>query len=552
MLLELNIENFAIIEKMKIEFTQGLNVITGETGSGKSIIIDSLGIVLGARASKDIIKTGKDHCYIEAIFSIYNPEIKQIFVDMGMELGDLLVISKEIRRDRPSITRVNGRVITTQTLALIVPKLIDIFAQHESVSLMDTQNQKELLDSFGDSKHKENLDSLRHNHLHVQDLRKQLEIQLSDESNREREMDLLRYQKEEIEQAQLTEYDESSLEEELMMLENVTETGNALNSVLSLLKSDYDSFNVEDGLDRSISSLQNILRYNPQLEEFFQNLEDIRFQLREVSQGIESYADSLEFDAEKLSYLQNRIDTVNRLKVKYGKTIQEIYLFLDKVNNRLAFLDNYEENLQKLREELEKYTQISLELAEKITQVRLSCAEILESDISREMQLLNIPNAKFKVHISDKEVNFDGKDEVEFLISTNLGEEFKSLSKVASGGEMSRIMLGFKSIIANKDDIPTLVFDEIDTGISGKTAQIVGNKIRDLAKNRQVIVISHLPQIVSLADSHFLIEKNSDAQSTKSQIRKLQGEERVEELARLIGGMTITKAAMQAAREMIS
>ncbi|MDO5715053.1 MAG: DNA repair protein RecN [Tissierellia bacterium] len=551
MLLELNIENFAIIEEMKIEFSNGLNIITGETGSGKSIIIDSLGIVLGARATKDIIKTGQDHCYIEAIFSNYDKNLTDRLYEMGIEAGDLLVISREIRRDKPSITRINGRAVTASSLEKITPFLIDIFAQHETVSLMDNQNQKKLLDSFGDKEHFKNLYAIRKKWSQLTQLMDQFSEKSTLEHHREREIDLLKYQLEEIEEAGLTEEDESSLEEQYERMENITDSLDFLSQILNLLKSSYDSFNIEDSLDKSISLLQSLLKYNSDLNASFEELEDIRFRLKDVINALERYYENLEFDPERFHFLEERINVVNRLKTKYGNSIEEIWEFHDTISKRLDFLENYEKNLAKLQEEIDQMKEETLLIAQKITRARKEVAVFLEKRLGEEIHQLEIKNAKFKVQLSQKEIGPDGKDGVEFLLSSNIGEDFRPLSKIASGGEMSRMMLGFKSIIAEKDDIPTLVFDEIDSGISGKTAQVVGNKIKNLASDRQIIVISHLPQIVSLADAHFVIEKSSDGTSTTSKIYKLTQEERVKELARLIGGMTVTEAALQAAREMI-
>lgn len=551
MLLELRIENFAIIENMTINFDKGLNVITGETGSGKSIIIDALGMVLGGRASKDIIKTGEDSCHIEAVFAIYDEKIKNLLIDMGIGGDDYFVITKDININGPSITRINNRVVTSVTLTNIVAKIIDIFAQHESMSLMNRESQKDLLDSFGNKKHIENLLTLKSLVKEINSLTKEYEEKINSSTNKEREIDLLNYQITEINDAGLSSYDEKELEEDYLKLNNITSSIDSLSKALNILKSNFSDFNIEDALDKSLVEINRVLKFNSDLKTDYEELEDIRYRIKYINGNIESYLNSLEFDGEKLHNLEERLNLVNKLKSKYGNTIEEINSFLVKNQDRLDFLENSENKIEELKDIIKEKKEKALEKAKEISETRKLLADDLKHKISKELQELNIKNAKFKIDIKDKELAYDGIDSIEFMISSNLGEIYKPISKIASGGEMSRLMLAFKSIIANKDNIETLIFDEIDTGISGKTAQIVGNKIKKLSKGRQIIVVSHLPQIVSLADSQFLIEKKVDNNKTLSTIKKLSIEERVLELARLIGGINITDASMNAAKEML-
>lgn len=551
MLLELRIENFAIIENMTINFDKGLNVITGETGSGKSIIIDALGMVLGGRASKDIIKTGEDSCHIEAVFAIYDENIKNLLIDMGIGEDDYFVITKDININGPSITRINNRVVTSVTLTNIVAKIIDIFAQHESMSLMNQESQKDLLDSFGNKKHIENLLTLKSLVKEINTLTKEYEEKISSSTNKEREIDLLNYQITEINDARLSSYDEEELEEDYLKLNNITSSIDSLSKALNILKSNFSDFNIEDALDKSLVEINRVLKFNSDLKTDYEELEDIRYRIKYINGNIESYMNSLEFDGEKLHNLEERLNLVNKLKSKYGKTIEEINSFLAKSQDRLDFLENSENKIEELKNIIKEKKDKAIEMAKEISEARKLLADDLKHKISKELQELNIKNAKFKIDIKEKQLSYNGIDNIEFMISSNLGEIYKPISKIASGGEMSRLMLAFKSIIANKDNIETLIFDEIDTGISGKTAQIVGNKIKKLSKGRQIIVVSHLPQIVSLADSQFLIEKKVDNNKTLSTIKKLTIEERVLELARLIGGINITDASMNAAKEML-
>ena len=551
MLLELNIENFAIIENMKIEFEPGLNVLTGETGSGKSIIIDSLGLVLGQRANKDIIKKGKDRAFIEAVFSSYDEETKDLLLEYGIESGDLVVVSKEIREKGPTITRVNNRTVTSQILSKISSHLIDIFAQHESISLMDNKNQLKLIDDFSGKDQGQLLENLKDLVHEINSLKNEYHEKSTMEQNKDREIDLLEYQIKEIEDAGLSDYDDEDLYDDFNLLNNMTDSLIKLSEAKSLINEGYETTSLEDILDRVIANVVEVTRYNKDLKEVEENLEDIRFRISDIAKDLDRYVSSSEVDEERLQFLRERIDLVNNLKLKYGNNVKAINSFYEEISERLRFLQNFEDNLNKLLKRIEEKEAEATVLAEKISQNRKKTSEILEKKVEEEINKLNIKDAKFKIEIKEKELSFDGIDKIEFLIAPNLGQDLMPMAKVASGGEMSRIMLGFKSIIAEKDNIPTLVFDEIDTGISGKTAQIVGNKIKEVSKDRQVIVISHLPQIVALADTHFAIKKDVVNNSTISTIDKLSYDERVNEVARLIGGMNISEIAIETAKEMI-
>lgn len=551
MLLELNIENFAIIENMKIEFEPGLNVLTGETGSGKSIIIDSLGLVLGQRANKDIIKKGKDRAFIEAVFSSYDEETKDLLLEYGIESGDLVVVSKEIREKGPTITRVNNRTVTSQILSKISSHLIDIFAQHESISLMDNKNQLKLIDDFSGKDQGELLENLKYLVHEINSLKNEYHEKSTMEQNKDREIDLLEYQIKEIEDAGLSDYDDEELYDDFNVLNNMTDTLIKLSEAKSLINEGYETSSLEDILDKVIANVVEVTRYNKDLKEVEENLEDIRFRISDIAKDLDRYVSSSEVDEERLQFLRERIDLVNNLKLKYGNNVKAINSFYEEISERLRFLQNFEDNLNKLLKKIEEKEAEATVLAEKISQKRKKTSEILEKKVEEEINKLNIKEAKFKIEIKEKELSFDGIDKIEFLIAPNLGQDLMPMAKVASGGEMSRIMLGFKSIIAEKDNIPTLVFDEIDTGISGKTAQIVGNKIKEVSKDRQVIVISHLPQIVALADTHFAIKKDVVNNSTISTIDKLNYDQRVNEVARLIGGMNVSEIAIETAKEMI-
>ncbi|RVU54953.1 DNA repair protein RecN [Anaerosphaera multitolerans] len=551
MLLELNIKNFAIIEDLRIEFENGLNVITGETGSGKSIIIDALSIVLGQRASKDTIRTGRDYAFIEAVFSDEHNIVSDILERNNMERSEIIVISKEIKLNRPSITKVNGYTVTSRMLSKITSKLIDIFAQNENISLMNTQNQKKLIDFFCDDAHKKMLNDLSRLIEEISILEREYDENLNSEINKDRELDLLKFQIKEIEDANLIEEEDKKIEREYDKISNISQISNLIKENIEILKSDYNNVNIEDLLDKIVNNSINILKYDEKLKELVDELEDIRYRIKDSIHFFESYLNNVDYSEENLRYLEDRLNTINDIKKKYGNNIEDVYNYLDEISKRVDFLEHFEIKIAQEKEKIDKLKLQSLEMAKIISKNRKEAALFLEDNIEKELRELNIKNAKFRIDFTEKEISKDGFDNIEFMISTNVGEDYKSFSKTASGGEMSRIMLGFKSIIAQKDNIETLIFDEIDTGISGETAQIVGAKIKKLSKEIQIIAISHLPQIVSLGNAHFLIKKEEKENTTTSNIVKLNKEDRILELARLIGGADITETAMKVAEEML-
>lgn len=551
MLLELKIQNFAIIDDVTIEFTEGMNILTGETGSGKSIIIDALSTVLGGKAYKELIKSGTDSAFVEAVFCTSSDYIKNKIREFGIEIEDLIVISRIIKSGRPSISRVNGKAVTLNVLNEITESLIDIFAQEESQSLMNTKNQLRLLDFLCGKDHLENLNYLRDIIDEISEISKKIKYLKDKSSNREREIDILKYQLDEIDSANLTPYDDEELEQDYKKQNNMSEIINHLNLAVEYLNSDYENNNAIGIVDSCIGEIINISKYDQEYEETLSELEDIKYRLQDISSYLNRKLSTEEVDEENLRFLENRLDLVNSLKKKYGNNLELIDKFYDDTKTRLDQLENLEEILSNLKKSEESLYKEAYKIAEKISNKRKEISKELEIKLKSEMRDLNIKNADFMIKIKDQKLNKDGIDDVEFFIKTNLGMEFLSLSKTASGGEMSRIMLAFKSIISNYDEIETLIFDEIDTGVSGFTANIVGNKIKELSTKRQVIAISHLPQIVALGDSHFKIYKEEIGDKTVSNIIKLENDERVDEIARLIGGQVITDNTIKAAKEML-
>jgi DNA repair protein RecN (Recombination protein N) len=556
MLVELNIRNFAIIEELQIRFTKGLNILTGETGSGKSILIEAIGIILGSRTSKDLIKTGYDKAFLEGVFYIEDPTVIVSILDRyGVDFAEdnLLIITREIYLNSPTISRVNGKILNLSMLNDITAKLIDIFGQHEHQSLLDMSKHQILVDSFGDKELIKLKSIIKLNYEDMALEKRRLKSLSIDSGERDREIDILNFQIQEIEDARLTKDDEDNVENEYKKLSRVEEISFAAKEVINSISLDsYENKNVLDLMSRNIQAINNVKKFDQDLEPFYMELENIRSELQDLNRSISNYLEGIEIDAERLTFLEERLNLINKLKKKYGNSIEEILNFRDKSLERLEKLNNHEKELEKTNKKIASLEASLREDSENLSNKRKEISIILEQEIKKELISLNMNKVNFKVDFKrNSELGIEGYDKIEFMISTNLGEDLKPLSKIASGGEMSRIMLGFKSILAGFDKIPTMIFDEIDTGISGRTAQVVGEKIYKISKEHQIICISHLPQIAALADSHFVINKVVLDNKTKTIVNRLSEDGRIEEMARLLGGVDLTNTTIKHASEMI-
>lgn len=556
MLLELSIKNFAIIEDLKIEFTSGLNLLTGETGSGKSIIIEALGIILGGRSTKDLIRTGEDKAVLQALFYIKdNNKIKSQFDQYGidMEESGLIIITREIFTSGPSISRINGRTVTVSILNKISYYLVDIFGQHEHQSLLHISNHKILVDSFGDNIFDELKRDIKLKFEQYTSEKNELQKIDINSAEKERQIDLLKFQIDEIDAAELGSTDDTELENKFNKINNLKIIGIGLGEIIdSFTGENLENTSIIDYINKNIAILNNLKKHDNDLISLFNRFESIGFELNDINQELYHYMDRLELDDEKLVYLTERINTVNKLKKKYGNTVEKINAFKYEMQEELDSLLNSEKEMSRLKNNISKLEKELFILSKNLSEHRKTISKILEKNITKELSQLNMDNVVFKANFKENNhLSVDGTDHIEFLISTNVGESLKPLSKIISGGEMSRIMLGFKSILAEYDGIPTLIFDEIDTGISGRTAQVVGEKISKISKNHQVISISHLPQIAALADSHYLINKASVSNKSITTITKLTYEERVIEMARILGGVDVTDTTLNHAREML-
>lgn len=556
MLVELNIENFAVAEKLHINFSKGFNVLTGETGAGKSVIVDAIGMILGGRANKDLIRTGCDKAILEGLFYLEkSSEINKILDEYGIEneKNDYLLITREIYSTGRSISRINGRTVTLGMLNNVTKYLIDIHGQHEHQSLLNSENHIHIIDSFGD----DNFRTLKEDiYIYYNELvfqRKKLKDLSMDEIEKDREIDLLKYQIEEIDNAKLSKEEEEEIAKEYDKLSNIKEIELNISEALNILQSkEYEGFSIIDAINKVISLIGGIKNFDIEIKKYYESFINIGFELQDLSGDLRYYLDNIAVDEERLVFLEERLDTINKLKKKYGNNIDEIIAYRNGIYEKFQILLNNEKEISQIKNEIENIEKMLEVKCEELSNKRKEIASILEESLSGELKQLNMSNVLFKV--SFKKYNHftpEGFDNVEFLISTNPGEDLKPLSKIVSGGEMSRIMLAFKSILAEYDKIPCLIFDEIDTGISGRTAQVVGEKIVNISKEHQIICVSHLPQIAALADTHFSIYKNIHGSRTVTQIKKLSFEERIEELSRLLGGVNLTDTTKMHAKEML-
>ena len=536
MLLELHIRNMALIEKADLDFRSGFTVLSGETGAGKSILIDSINFALGAKTSKEIIREGAEFAYVELIFKILDKEkieyIKSL--DFNILEDGILIISRKLSASR-SILKVNDESITIAKLSTLTGLLIDIHGQHEHQSLLSKAKHLSIVDGMLD---KEAL-TLKATIQALYDRYKEIKNKLSlddDSFIREREIDILKYEIREIEISRLKPNEEEKLNMAYRKLKAVSNINDNLTDVIEILD------NTDIG--SAVTSLEEISSFSTELKEFEQELYDLDAKICDINRDIKAYFDKIDYSEENFEKIQKRLDFVNRFTNKYTSDTDKLAFILKTKKERLRDLLNFDSDREKLSRELEN-------LANSLRLLRKKVAKILEENIKNNLIELNFINVEFKIEFKELD-NFsvNGLDDIEFMISTNPGNPLKPLKDVASGGELSRVMLAFKSVLANVDDIDTLIFDEIDTGISGRTAQKVAEKISYISKEHQVLCITHLPQIAAMADCNYLIEKSSDGIETKTSIENIKDESLVLELARLLGGSEITKAVLDTAKEM--
>ena len=547
MLTSLKIENVAIIESAAIEFGCGLNVLTGETGAGKSIVIDSINAILGERTSRDIIRTGAQSAKVYAVFEDVNERVRNFLDENGIDCEDgVLIINRTLSREGKNVCRINGAPVTVSMLREIGGELIDIHGQHDNQSLLSPEKHCGFVDSFAGNA--DLIADYREKYGRLCEIRSKLKKLTTDESSKSQRIDFLTYQIDELEKAEITIGERDELKARKSLINNSQKVIESLNIAYEALKADGAGI---DMITDAESEIANASAYMETLGEASEKITDIRYELEDIAETVRDAMTEVDFDPSELEDIDERLDLLYRLSKKYGDTEEEMLEYLEKARVELDNIAFSEERVKELQKQ-EKEALVETETAAcKLTESRKTAGEKLSNAICSELEFLDMPNVRFVVKCNDIGLTENGKDEIEFLISANAGEEPKPLAKIASGGELSRIMLAIKNVLAETDGVDTMIFDEIDTGVSGRAAQKIAMKLRSASKGRQVICVTHLAQIAAQGDVHLYISKSVSDGKTYTNIKSLIEEERVAEIARIMGGMEITKLQLESAREML-
>ena len=552
MLERLIIENIALIERLELELGPGFTVLTGETGAGKSIVIDSVNLVLGGRANKELISYGKQRARVEAFFGVADmPEVLNKLAALSIEPDDgVIVISREINIQGKSVCRVCGEVVQLAVLKQITAMLVDVHGQHEHQSLLDEKTHLDVIDAYRDERISPLKAQTAAIYSDYADVVSKLNSGFMSEAERERRIDILKYQINEIEAAMLKPDEEKTINEELKLLTNAEKISKNINVCISVLSGEHGLESIKSAAD----ALNEVADYSSDYSEYAKRLNDLYYELEDIAYSVRGLRFNVEYDPKRIDALEQRLDTIDGLKHKYGKTIEEVLAFLAVAVSELDMLTGSEEKRERLMKERDNLRQRYFAAAQELTAARKLCAEALCKKAAEELEALGMKKAGLGVEFGtiDGEPHEFGVDTAELLLSANEGEPLKPLSKVASGGELSRIMLALKTVITEADGIPTLIFDEVDTGISGNTANIVGLRIKRIAAAHQVLCVTHLPQIAAFANEHFLVKKGLSDGRTHTSLSKLNDNERVSELARIMGADGESEAAKQHALELIN
>lgn len=549
MLINLHVKNLALIDEADVFFDEGLNILTGETGAGKSILLGSINLALGAKASRDILGKHGDYASVELLFQVDDSTVSALAAKDIFVTDNQVLISRKFTENR-NIMKINGENVTLATVRDITSLLIDIHGQHEHQSLIYPANHLKILDRYA----RHELEGIMKEYSRAYEEYKTLEHRLSefdmDEEERKRNLDFLEYEINEIEAAAIHPGEDESLESEHRKAKNSRKIAEALAQAEECVNSD-DGDNAAELIGRAYKSINEVMQYDEAMEGLASQLSDIESLISDFERELSAYMAGLEFDEEKYSQLEERLDVINNLKAKHGGSIESVLAALEAKKQKYDFLNEYEANRRLVLAELEKSYDKLVKTADNISKIRKEAAAGLEKEIIQALMELNFLSVDFRIDFKPLEKpSVNGMDHVEYLISVNPGEEPKPLAKVASGGELSRIMLAIKTVLADQDEIDTLIFDEIDTGISGRTAQMVANKLDQIADKRQVICITHLPQIAAMAKKHFGIIKSIKDNKTVTNITELDYDGSVMELARMLGGDSITDTAISNAREL--
>jgi len=550
MLLEISIKNFAIIEAISLNFEKGMTVLTGETGAGKSIIIDAMNMMLGARAATDVIRHGASKAEIEGLFSVENSHaLQMIFDEQGIELGDEIIIRREILQNGRSVSRVNGQMVNLSVLRSIGQYLVDIHGQHDQEELMRPQLHIQMLDGFGDADFLELKQAYQTNFDAYRKMRKQLlEIKKNQEEHKAR-IEMLEFQMAEIESASLQPGEDLKLNQERDKLLNHKNIADTLTNAYTML--DNEEFSSLANVRSAMNDMESLEEYDVEYREISTSLSESYYVLEDVTKRLEDIIEDLDFDGNHLMQIESRLDLIHAITRKYGGNVDDVLLYFAKITEEYNLLTGNNLSSDDMEAELKKLEVSLVDLATKLASARHNLAQQLEIEIQQELKDLYMDKARFQVQFTKGKFTREGNESVEFYISTNPGEDFKPLVKVASGGELSRLMLAIKSAFSRKEGKTSIVFDEVDTGVSGRVAQAIAQKIHKIGQNGQVLAISHLPQVIAIADYQFFIEKISNDHSTVSTVRLLTVEERVEEVAKMLAGENVTEAALSQARELL-
>lgn len=550
MLLEISIKNFAIIESISLNFEQGMTVLTGETGAGKSIIIDAMNMMLGARATTEVIRHGAPKAEIEGLFSIEsNRALEEIFDEQGLELSDEIIIRREILQNGRSISRVNGQMVNLSVLRTIGQQLVDIHGQHDQEELMRPHRHIQMLDEFGDTSFFEVKEAYQMSFDNYRRMRKQvLDIKKNQQEHKAR-IEMLEFQMAEIEAANLKAGEDIALNQERDKLLNHKHIADTLTNAYSML--DNEEFSSLANVRSAMNDMESLEEFDPEYREISNSLSESYYVLEDITKRLESIIDDLDFDGNRLMQVESRLDLIHTITRKYGGSVDDVLEYFAKITDEYNLLTGNNLSSEDMEIELKKLEKNLVGLAGQVAQARHKIAQDLEAEIKQELQDLYMEKAQFQVRFSQGKFSREGNESVEFYISTNPGEDFKPLVKVASGGELSRLMLAIKSAFSRKEGKTSIVFDEVDTGVSGRVAQAIAQKIHKIGQHGQVLAISHLPQVIAIADYQFFIEKISNEHSTVSTVRLLTVEERIEEVAKMLAGENVTEAALTQARELL-
>lgn len=552
MLKTLSIENIAVIEKADIEFSKGFNVLTGETGAGKSIVVDSINAILGERTSKELVRAGSENAFVTAYFEDINSEVKQKLneFDLPCEDDGTLMLSRKISAQGKSTCRINGSVCTVSMLKEVGNLLVNIHGQHDSQTLLNADYHYKFVDMYGSLDGV--LDEYKQSFRQLLSVRKQLKALTMDADERDRQIELLDYQIKELTDAEIKvgEWDELKKRKNLIL--NSQNLLQSLNSALTAFNGSDEYSGISTLLSTAVKELGTVSDVDSDIKAVYDKAEALNDSVEVVKDALLDKINSIEFEPEELNRIEERLDLYYTFSNKYGETEQDMLYYLDEAVKKRAAFENSEEELEKLNVRYDEIFNQTVALAQKLTDLRKSTAEKLGNEICKQLEFLDMPKIKFTTSFEKGNLSANGWDKIEFLIATNVGETAKPLAKIASGGELSRIMLAIKSIIAQKDSIDTLIFDEIDTGVSGKASRKIGLKLKELGAFTQVICVTHSAQIASVADSHFLIEKNVQNDRTYTNVTVLDYDGRKNELARIMGGINATESLLKSAEELLN